>query len=418
MADSLAVERDLKECFDCSEATFAISDDGQPILRHVKVLGTVSQNDREYTLEAKTNGLPLYENAKVNINHPSDPHKSRDFQDRFGFIRRPIIENRDIYGDLYFNPEHPWAKPVIWWAKNAPECLGLSHNAVGQGRDENGRFIVDKIVKVRSVDLVADPATTKSLFESINMADTPPKPVVAPVPEAVKTPVKPVKEEDETPPNPVASAGGGGSVPTPQSIEHKIGHLVSEIIKDPGLSRSAKRKKLLTATKLLPDAGEPEEPDETSKEKPAKKEEAKESAAEDEKKEKEDAGEKDEKKKKEVEESNKKLLLCEQILQKIDKQKAKVALELDALKARAVYLERLSLGKKLCAEAKLPELIVTDEFLRNLAESADEAGMKVLIEDRQTLANVPKPKPPAHAQPQKKASEIATKDFVESLNAY
>lgn len=48
-----------------------------------------------------------------------------------------------------------------------PDAFGLSHNAQGEGDEKDGIFVVSKIVEVRHVDVVADPATTKSLSESI-----------------------------------------------------------------------------------------------------------------------------------------------------------------------------------------------------------------------------------------------------------
>jgi hypothetical protein len=42
----------------------------------------------------------------------------------------------------------------------------FSHNVEAVVRRENDKAVVEKIVSVRSVDLVADPATTAGLFES------------------------------------------------------------------------------------------------------------------------------------------------------------------------------------------------------------------------------------------------------------
>jgi hypothetical protein len=52
-------------------------------------------------------------------------------------------------------------------AERMPDAFGLSHNAQGEGDEKDGIFVVSKIVEVRHVDVVADPATTKSLSESI-----------------------------------------------------------------------------------------------------------------------------------------------------------------------------------------------------------------------------------------------------------
>ena len=41
--------------------------------------------------------------------------------------------------------------------------IGLSHNAIGEGDTQNGVVVVRRLVKVRSVDVVSDPATTNGL---------------------------------------------------------------------------------------------------------------------------------------------------------------------------------------------------------------------------------------------------------------
>jgi hypothetical protein len=54
-------------------------------------------------------------------------------------------------------------------AERMPEALGFSQNAKTiQIPDGNGGIIHESITRVRSVDLVADPATTSSIFESEN----------------------------------------------------------------------------------------------------------------------------------------------------------------------------------------------------------------------------------------------------------
>jgi hypothetical protein len=44
--------------------------------------------------------------------------------------------------------------------------VGLSHDAVGTGYTKDGVFQVQKVIEVKSVDIVADPATTQGLFEA------------------------------------------------------------------------------------------------------------------------------------------------------------------------------------------------------------------------------------------------------------
>ncbi len=137
------------------------------VVSGVKILGVKSRNNRIYPLDTLRDAAPLYENAKVNVNHPDgSPTESRKYQDRVGSIKNVTLQENGLYGDFHFNPKHPLAEQMLWDAEKAPENFGFSHNVEAVVRLENGAQIVDKIVRVRSVDLVADPATTSGLFES------------------------------------------------------------------------------------------------------------------------------------------------------------------------------------------------------------------------------------------------------------
>lgn len=147
------------------------------VVSGVKILGVKSRNNRIYPLDTLRDAAPLYENAKVNVNHPDgSPTESRKYQDRVGSIKNVTLQENGLYGDFHFNPKHPLAEQMLWDAEKAPENFGFSHNVEAVVRLENGAQIVDKIVRVRSVDLVADPATTSGLFESERAT-----PTIAPV---------------------------------------------------------------------------------------------------------------------------------------------------------------------------------------------------------------------------------------------
>lgn len=142
------------------------------VLRGVKLLGVSSRNGRRYPDDALRRAMPLYEGAKVNINHPKgDPLSPRDYQDRIGVIRD--VEFRagaGLYGVLQFNPHHTLAEQLVWDAENAPENVGLSHNVLAKTAREGDGVVVEEITRVQSVDLVADPATTRGLFEHGTLA--------------------------------------------------------------------------------------------------------------------------------------------------------------------------------------------------------------------------------------------------------
>ena len=70
---------------------------------------------------------------------------------------------------MLYLKNHPLAESVCEAAEREElnDVFGMSHNAQGEGMvDKKNIFVVSKITEVRHVDLVADPATTKSLTES------------------------------------------------------------------------------------------------------------------------------------------------------------------------------------------------------------------------------------------------------------
>jgi hypothetical protein len=138
------------------------------VIHGVKVLGLESRNGRSYLPEALAQATQLYENAKVNVNHPKgNPGSPRDYQDRIGTIRGVVMRSGEgLFGDFHFNPKHALAEQLIWDAEHAPENVGFSHNVEARTSRRGDRVVVEAITRVQSVDLVADPATTRGLFES------------------------------------------------------------------------------------------------------------------------------------------------------------------------------------------------------------------------------------------------------------
>ncbi len=138
------------------------------VINGVKILGVTSRNNRRYPLETLREAISLYQNAKVNLNHPDgNPTEPRRYQDRFGLVKNVrVVESDGLFADFHFNPKHRYAEQLLWDAENAPENVGFSHNIEAEVVQESGVTVVRKITAVRSVDLVADPATTLGLFES------------------------------------------------------------------------------------------------------------------------------------------------------------------------------------------------------------------------------------------------------------
>ena len=137
------------------------------ILRGVKLIGLESRNGRRYRESALAAAATLYEEAKVNVNHPKEgPLTPRDYQDRLGVIRDVELRTGEgLFGDLHFNPKHALAEQLLWDAEHNPHNVGFSHNVLARLSLEDKTVVVEEITKVQSVDLVADPATTQGLFE-------------------------------------------------------------------------------------------------------------------------------------------------------------------------------------------------------------------------------------------------------------
>ena len=141
------------------------------VIRSVKVLGHTSQNGRQYTPEVIRQAASLYEGVMVNIDHPDgEPTDQRSAYDRFGkLVRVRYVEGKGLFADLEYLKTHPMAARVCEAAESMPEAFGMSHNAEGEGeKNKDGVFVVSRITEVRHVDLVADPATTKSLSEGVS----------------------------------------------------------------------------------------------------------------------------------------------------------------------------------------------------------------------------------------------------------
>jgi hypothetical protein len=148
----------------------------QGIIYGVKVVGRHSPNKHEikdvsgtdYTLEALEEEKQLLEGINVNVDHPDrkQPSKERSARDRFAWLEEVRLTDDGIFADLHFlDPTDPLAIKMLNAAEKHPSAYALSHNAWGQGEVRNGRYVVTHIPEVRSVDIVADGGTNRSLFE-------------------------------------------------------------------------------------------------------------------------------------------------------------------------------------------------------------------------------------------------------------
>lgn len=142
------------------------------VIRGVKIIGHESRNRRNYDDRALSEAIPLYENAKVYIDHPGKGAGDRSMKDRWGVLKNVRKESSGLYGDLHYLKSHKLTEQILEAAERFPDTFGLSHNASGEERKIGGRNTVVAIESVYSVDLVGDPATNKGLFESTTMNKT------------------------------------------------------------------------------------------------------------------------------------------------------------------------------------------------------------------------------------------------------
>jgi len=131
----------------------------------LKILGTSSANGRDYPLKTLRESVRLYEGVPVYFDH-LECGQQRRYGDRFGNMTNVRATNDGLYGDLVYNPKHPLAEQVLHDIEAGTKDVGCSPDHYGRGPTQNGRRIVEAITSVKSVDIVANPATNKSFSES------------------------------------------------------------------------------------------------------------------------------------------------------------------------------------------------------------------------------------------------------------
>ncbi len=147
----------LKEAFVDKEAM---------VIRNVVLLGAVSKNNRIYSSKAMQEATDLYNGIRAFANHPPigvSTKNARDIRDLIGKFTFPKCEDSKIKADLKLLPTAKWVMDI---AENMPGTVGFSHNALGIVVRKDGKEIVEEIKVVKSVDLVTEPATTVTMFES------------------------------------------------------------------------------------------------------------------------------------------------------------------------------------------------------------------------------------------------------------
>lgn len=171
-------QTDLIETFEGLAAfSEAVVDRGSNIISNVTLLGKVSKNKRVYSEQAMTDAVRLYEGAHFYFDHPTDREMRerkgiRSVTDLAGRIRNPRKVGDKVRGDIEVLDREPSKGLIFALAEQMPDAVGNSHRASGKVRmSDDGTQIVESLDKVFAVELVAEPATTAGLFESLQRTD-------------------------------------------------------------------------------------------------------------------------------------------------------------------------------------------------------------------------------------------------------
>ncbi len=136
-------------------------------IKNVALVGMISRNKRRYLPEALKAGVSKYEGAKVYIDHPGAKDTQNGFRsmrDLAGRVENARFDGNKIRGDIKLL-DNEGGRLAHQIATEMPDIAGMSHNAYGKYKRENGTEVVESIEKVVSVDVVTEPATNNGFYE-------------------------------------------------------------------------------------------------------------------------------------------------------------------------------------------------------------------------------------------------------------
>ena len=141
-------------------------DRAEGVIYGALICGPESANGGNYSRRSFGDG-GVYRGRHVYLNHRRGQELRAE--DKIGWFGDDIRfrDNGMPEGDFHVLKSHPMAEVVLEAAERNPSLFGFSHVARIDTKDRGGagRYAVESVLEVRSIDLVADPATTKGLFE-------------------------------------------------------------------------------------------------------------------------------------------------------------------------------------------------------------------------------------------------------------
>lgn len=174
-------------CREWQEPSVKRVDTKAGVIYDVRIMGKHSKNRREYTDHALDQGVEMCEGAKVYVDHALLGRKltPKEQKARSMFAWAGVVENcrrtdDGVRGNIRYLKSSPGGQLLEEAAQKFPEKFGLSQHNVCEGwvRDSDGVSVIERLLEIKSIDVVDKPATVNSLFEA-EMDETP---AVAPPP--------------------------------------------------------------------------------------------------------------------------------------------------------------------------------------------------------------------------------------------
>jgi hypothetical protein len=222
---------------DLPQSTEVVVDEAAGMIRNVKLLGLESAWGNVYPVEVIERSIRQYEGAPCYLNHGGN--EIRPVQELYGTICGVRMTESGPRGDIRYNPALPLSPGIVWWAKNEPARLSMSHDAQLKGtRTKEGKFLVEEIQKVYSVDIVTRGATTSGFKESHPGSKR----------------KRAMEDYSMNPADPAAPAAESAADEATDYISHLCNSLMA-LLKDPGMDAGEKKKKAKAIIKLALDEG-------------------------------------------------------------------------------------------------------------------------------------------------------------------
>lgn len=140
-------------------------EEGSRLVKNIALTGLASRNGYEYTSEALSAAVPLYNGKPVFLDHAQAGQRpmSRSTRDLVGSIINPRFENGRLRGDIRV-VDTSSGRTFLALVEAETPGVGMSHVVLAE-RSTDGRK-VHRIEEVISVDVVVNPATTSTFQES------------------------------------------------------------------------------------------------------------------------------------------------------------------------------------------------------------------------------------------------------------